>query len=302
MRSELRVPQGQTSAKRKMLTTPQKLFKNAREGSYAIGAFNTSNLEITKAIIESAEEFASPVIIETSEGEIDFLTPAVSVAEVKALAKSVKVPVVLHLDHGHSFDKAKAAIEAGYTSVHLDGSSLEYEDNVVVTKKVVEFAHERKISVEGEIGHITGSSESHEEEIKISPDTLTDPEEAARFVGETGVDVLAVAIGNIHGVYQNPPELNFDLLTEISQKVSSNFSLHGGSGIPKNQIKRAITLGIVKINVNTEIRMAFHDGILHSFSENPDEVVPYKYFPAGSAAVKKVVEAKIKLFGSANKA
>lgn len=285
-----------------MLTTPQKLYKKAREGGYAIGAFNTSNLEITKAIIEAAEELKSPIIIETSEGEIDFLTPTVSVEEVKALAKTVNVPVVLHLDHGHSFDMAKTAIEAGYTSVHLDGSSFEYEDNVEITKKVVEFAHQKKISVEGEIGHITGSSESHEKEIKISLDTLTAPEEAARFVGETGVDVLAVAIGNIHGIYKNPPQLDFERLSEISQKVHSNFSLHGGSGIPKNQIKRVISMGIVKINVNTEVRMAFHDGILHEFEENPEEVVPYKYFPAGTDAVKKVVLEKIRLFGSAGKA
>lgn len=284
-----------------MLTTPQKLFKKAKEGGYAIGAFNTSNLEITKAIIEIAEELKSPVIIETSEREIDFLSPEIAAAEVRELAQNVKVPIVLHLDHGHSFEKAKSAICAGYTSVHLDGSSLEYEDNVAVTKKVVQFAHGSSISVEGEIGHITGSSESHNQEIKISPDTLTDPEEAAKFVGETEVDILAVAIGNIHGVYKNLPQLDFDRLKEIKGKVHSFFSLHGGSGIPKNQIKKAISLGIVKINVNTEIRMAFHDGILHEFQKNPNEVVPYKYFPAGTQAVKKVVEQKIRLFGSYSK-
>lgn len=284
-----------------MLVTPLEIFKKAKKGKYAIGAFNTSNLEITKAIIETAEELKSPVIIETSEGEMAALTPEVAAAEVKALVEKASIPVVLHLDHGKSFESAKNAIEAGYTSVHLDGSSLHYEDNVQLTKKVVEMAHEKKISVEGEIGHVAGTSESHETEIKISPDTLTDPDEAARFVSETGVDVLAVAVGNIHGMYKNPPVLDFERLAEIAEKTHCFFSLHGGSGIPKSQIKKAISLGIAKINVNTELRLAFKEGILHEFKENPDEVVPYKYFPVGGAAVKKVVEAKIKLFGSTGK-
>lgn len=285
-----------------MLVSPLGLFKKAKKDSYAVGAFNTSNLEITKAIIEAAEELKSPVIIETSEGEMAALTPEVAAAEVRALAEKSSIPIVLHLDHGKSFEAANAATCAGYTSVHLDGSLLHFEDNVQLTKKVAEMAHEKKISMEGEIGHVAGTSESHTKEIKISPDTLTDPEEAARFVSETGVDVLAVAIGNIHGMYINPPSLDFDRLVEIVEKVNCYFSLHGGSGIPKNQIKKAISLGIVKINVNTELRLAFKEGILHEFEENPDEVVPYKYFPAGGAAVKKVVEQKIKLFGSAGKA
>jgi fructose-bisphosphate aldolase, class II len=284
-----------------MLVSAFDLFNKAKKEGYAIGAFNTSSLEITKAIIEAAEELKSPVIIETSEGEIDFLTPEVVVAEVKALAHTAKIPVVLHLDHGKSAQKAKLAIEAGYTSVHLDGSSLAYQENVFETREIVKFAHDRGISVEGEIGHITGSSEAHNEEIVISLDTLTDPEEAAHFAAETGIDVLAVAIGNIHGVYKNPPKLDFDRMEEIAKKVDRFFSLHGGSGIPKSQIEKAISLGIVKINVNTELRMAFHDGILHEFEANPDEVVPYKFLPAGSLAVKKVVEQKIKLFGSSGK-
>lgn len=284
-----------------MLTTPFEIFKKAKEGKYAIGAFNTSNLEITKAIIEAAEALKSPVIIETSEGEMAALTPEIAATEVKALAEKSNVPIVLHLDHGKSFETAIEAINNGYTSVHLDGSSLHFEDNVELTKKVVLLAHERKILVEGEIGHVAGTSESHAKEIKISPDTLTDPDEASRFTGETGIDVLAVAIGNIHGMYQNTPVLDFERLAEITEKTHCFFSLHGGSGISKNQIKKTISLGIVKINVNTELRLAFKEGILHEFEENPDEVVPYKYFPAGGAAVKKVVESKIKLFGSTGK-
>ncbi len=285
-----------------MLVNPLELYKRARKEGFAIGAFNTSDLNITKAIIEAAEELRSPVIIETSEGEIDFLTPEISAAQVKALAAKAKVPVVLHLDHGKKFETVVEAIKNGYTSVHLDGSSNPYDLNVSLTKNTVQFAHEKGVAVEGEIGHIAGSSESHEHKIEIDIESLTNPMDAKNFVKETDVDVLAVAIGNIHGVYANPPQLDFERLAEIDKKVKCFFSLHGGSGIPKNQIQRAIKMGVVKVNVNTELRMAFHDGILHEFEVHPEEVIPYKYLPAGTEAVKKVVENKIKLFGSVGKA
>jgi ketose-bisphosphate aldolase len=270
-----------------MLTSPLPLFKKAKKDGYAIGAFNTSSLEITKAIIETAEKLNSPVIVETSSGEVNFLTPEVAAAEVRELAKKAKVPVVLHLDHGNSVELAKAAIKAGYTSIHIDGSALPVKENLAMTKEVVKFARPKGIAVEAEIGHITGSSEKHEAKIVISSDCLTNPTEAARFARATGIDVLAVAIGNIHGMYANPPRLDFELLEEISGKVKKYFSLHGGSGIPKNQIRRAIAGGVVKVNVNTELRLAFHEGLLHEFEVHPDEVVPYKYLPAGTEAVKK---------------
>lgn len=285
-----------------MLVNPLELYKRAQKEGFAIGAFNTSDLNITKAIIEAAEELRSPVIIETSEGEIDFLSPEISAAQVKALASDAKVPVVLHLDHGKKFETVVEAIKNGYTSVHLDGSANPYDLNVSLTKNTVQFAHEKGVAVEGEIGHITGSSESHDEKIEIATESLTDPAKAKTFVKATGVDVLAVAIGNIHGVYANPPQLDFERLAAIGKKVKCYFSLHGGSGIPKNQIQKAIKMGVVKVNVNTELRMAFHDGILHEFEVHPEEVIPYKYLPAGTEAVKKVVVTKIKLFGSVGKA
>ncbi len=285
-----------------MLTTSKNIFKKAQKGGYAIGAFNTSNLEITKAIISAAEKMNSPVIIETSEGEMKHLTPEISAAEVKELAKKSKIPIVLHLDHGASLESVKNAIEAGYTSIHLDGSSLPYNENVKLTKVATKLAHLHNLSIEGEIGHIAGSSESHSKKIEIAEENLTDPKEALKFVRETGVDVLAVSIGNIHGIYSNPPQLDFERLKEIKKLVKKYFSLHGGSGIPKNQIKKAIALGVVKINVNTELRVAFHKGILHEFEVHPDQVVPYKYLPAGGEAVEKVVIEKIRLFGSAGKA
>jgi ketose-bisphosphate aldolase len=285
-----------------MLASPLKLYEKAKRGGWAIGAFNTSDLSITKAIISAAEELRSPVIIETSENEVAFLTPEVAFAEVKTLAESVKIPVVLHLDHGKSFETIKTAIEAGYTSVHVDGSAMPYKVNVALTKKVVEYAHKKKVVVEGEIGHVAGSSEAHRGEIEIPADSLTDPLEAAKFVRATGVDVLAVAIGNIHGIYAGPPKLKIARLKKIGEKVKKYFSLHGGSGIPKNQVKEAIKEGVVKVNVNTELRLAFHEGLLHEFEVHPNDVVPYKYLPAGTEAVKRVVEQKIRLLGSAGKA
>ncbi|MFA5867284.1 MAG: class II fructose-bisphosphate aldolase [Actinomycetota bacterium] len=286
-----------------MLVTSKELYAKAKAGKYAIGAFNTSMLEVTWAIIMAAQELKAPVIIETSEGEIDFLTPEISFAEVKMLADQVDIPIVLHVDHGKRFEVVEKAVKAGYTSVHVDGSSLPYEENAELTKRVVKLAHEHgEILVEGEIGHITGASEAHDQEIRISRDTLTVPEEAKRFVDETGIDVLAVAIGNIHGVYKNPPTLDFARLEELGKVVDTYFSLHGGSGIPKDQIKRAISLGVTKVNVSTELRLAFHNGLAKEFAEHPDNVVPYKYLPLAREAVKKVVESKIKMFGCAGQA
>lgn len=285
-----------------MLVNPRELFKKARRGGYAIGAFNTSNFEISRAIIEAAEKLKSPVIVETSEGEMDHVGADIVAAEVMAMAKKASVPIALHLDHGKGFESIRDAIRAGYTSVHIDGSSLSIEENTNLTRAVVELAHNNKVSVEGEMGHIGGSSLHHKDKkLKISKKDLTDPVIAAEFAKKTKIDILAVAIGNIHGVYQSPPRLDFERLEEIYRLVKKPFSLHGGSGIPKSQIKKAITLGITKINVNTELRMAFKEGILNEFDLRPDEVVPYKYLPAGAEAVSKVVEQKIKLFGSEGK-
>jgi ketose-bisphosphate aldolase len=285
-----------------MLVNPLDLYKKAKKEGYAIGAFNTSDLNITKAIIAAAEELNSPVIIETSEGEIDFLSPEVAAAEVIILAQNAKIPVALHLDHGKKMETVERAIKAGYTSIHLDGSALPLTENLELTQKAVKLAHKKGIPVEAEIGHIAGGSELHKGKIEISPDTLTDPSEAAEFARATKVDIMAVAIGNIHGMYSNVPQLDFERLESITKKVKTYFSLHGGSGIPAKQIKRAIRMGIVKVNVNTELRLAFHQGLLHEFEVNPEEVIPYKYLPAGTEAVEKVVKAKIWILGSAGKA
>jgi ketose-bisphosphate aldolase len=285
-----------------MLVNPLTLYKKAKKGGYAIGAFNTSNIEITKAIIETAERLKAPIIIETSESEAEYQGFEVVAAEVRVLAKEAKIPIVLHLDHGKSFESISAAIRAGYTSVHIDGSEFNLQENTKITRAVVDLAHNNGVAVEGEIGHVGGAPSQHKTALQIEENDLTDPGEAEIFVKKTRVDTLAVAIGNIHGIYLEPPKLDFERFEAITKTVKKYFSLHGGSGIPKNQIQRAISLGVVKVNVNTELRLAFKQGIMHEFDVHPDEVVPYKYLPSGAEAVAKVVESKIKLLGSEGKA
>jgi ketose-bisphosphate aldolase len=285
-----------------MIVTSGELFKKARDGGYAVGSFNVSTLEAIKAIIEAAKELKSPVMIETSPGELNYMG-AENVADiVRNLAEDLEIPVAIHLDHGQSVEQVKLAIDSGYTSVHIDASSYDFEKNVQMTTEAVSYAHKNGITIEGELGHIPGASESHEgETVQIDSDTLTDPKMAKEFVKETGIDILASSIGNIHGVYENEPQLDFDRLEEIS-KIGVPLSLHGGSGIPEDQIKKAISLGVTKINVNTELRIAFTESLRRELAENPDEVVPYKYLPEEIEAVKAVVKEKIKMFGSANKA
>jgi fructose-bisphosphate aldolase class II len=283
-----------------MLVTTKDLYRNARKKGYAVGAFNVSTLEAIKAVINAAMKLRSPVIIETSEREMAFLEPALVFDIVKELAENLRIPVGLHLDHGKNIDNVKQAIGAGYTSIHLDGSSLSYAENVKLTQEAVSLAHARELTVEGELGHIAGSSERHDESIKIDQDMLTDPELAKKFVKETGIDILAVSIGNIHGVYASEPKLDFARLQEIKE-IGLPMSLHGGSGIQEEQIKRAISLGITKINVNTELREAYTNTLRAELEEDPDEIVPYEYLPEEIEAIEDIVEKKIRMFGSENK-
>ncbi|MCL5093639.1 MAG: class II fructose-bisphosphate aldolase [Patescibacteria group bacterium] len=282
------------------VVSSKKILEEALRGGYAVGAFNTSTLEATKAIINAAAKLASPVIIETSEGEFNFLDSNIIFDQVKDLSDEYGVTVALHLDHGKSLETVKKAVEARYTSVHIDASNLSYQENIELTQKVAEFAHKKNISVEGELGHISGSSEKHSEKIEINLSNLTDPGLAKEFVKETGIDILAVSIGNIHGVYTNPPELDLGRLERIS-KVKIPLSLHGGSGIPENQIKMAVKLGIAKVNVNTELRMAYAGELREELKAHPKEIVPYKILPEVIEEIEKVVENKIKLFGSEGK-
>lgn len=280
-----------------MLVSSKKLLDKAKKEGYAVGAFNTSTLEVIKAVIEAACEKNSPVIIETSEGEIKFMEPKVVSSIVKTIAKEAKIPVALHLDHGQSLEMVKKAIEAGYTSVHIDGSSLSFEENIKVTKEVVNCAHKKNIAVEGELGHILGHSEKHHGKIDADKLDLTDPNQAEEFVRKTRIDFLAPSVGNSHGIYMDEPKLDFNRLKKISE-IGIPISLHGGSGIPKGQIEKAISLGVAKINVNTELRIAYSDGLREELSEKPTEVVPYKFLPEVIDKVKNVVKGKIEMFGS----
>ncbi|OIO46824.1 MAG: hypothetical protein AUJ31_00905 [Parcubacteria group bacterium CG1_02_39_15] len=273
------------------------LFKKAQRGRWAIGQFNFSNLETLKAIVQAAEKLKSPTIVGTSEGESKFVGLEQAAALVKSYREKTKLPIILNLDHGRSFDYIKKAIDAGYDAVHFDGSGLSLEKNIQETKKVVNYARKHGVLVEGEAGVIG--------DVGKQKGVLTEPKDALRFVKETKVDSLAVAIGNLHGIEASGinPKLNLKRLKEIKEKIGNiPLVLHGGSGTPEADIKKAIKSGIVKININTELRMAYTNTLKKSFQEKPTEIVSYKYMPLVVEAVQKIVEEKIRLFGSQNKA
>ncbi len=281
------------------------LFKKAQQGFYAVGAFNASNLEQLKGIVGAAANLKSPILLATSEGESKFWGKEKIRALIDVYKKETGLPIWLHLDHGKSFESVEEAIEAGYDSVHFDGSALEFEENLQITKKVVALARKNKLkNVEGEIGYLRGES-APGQEIQAEEEDLTDPSQALRFVKETKVDSLAIAIGNIHGVFKSGknPHLRIDRLLEIVEKLENKIFLvlHGGSGTPEEDVIRAINNGIVKVNVNTELRVAYTQALKKSLTNNPDQNTPYKIMPPVVEAVQKVVENKILLFNSDHK-
>ncbi len=283
-----------------MIRTTYEILKRARANNYAVGSFNTSNVDVMRAIIEAASELSSPVIVETSEGEMAFDGPRVMVAAFQALSQEIKIPVVLHLDHGKNFETIKTAISSGYTSVHVDASILPYSENLALTQAVVALAHPLNIFVEGELGHVPGTSEAHELKIKevVANIVKTDPTQAVKFVKETGIDCLAASYGNLHGLYQDEKKLDLALIKTLRGAVDCFLSLHGSSGIKAETIRSAIEAGINKINVNTELRVAYIQGIHHQLDSMREEIKPYKVFPPALNQVKEVVKQKIMLFGS----
>jgi len=281
------------------------IFKKAQENKYAIGAFNVSNLEQLKAIVQAAQKLSSPVIVATSEGESKFIGKKQIKAIIDVYRQETGLSMILHLDHGKSFEVIKEAVEAGYDSVHFDGSELDFEENVEITKKIVDFAREKGAkNIEGELGYLRGKSAVHEA-VEIKEEDLTDPKQALEFVEKTGIDSLAIAVGNIHGVLKSAqnPHLFLDRLGEINTGLARKvfLVLHGGSGTPEEDIKKAIQLGIVKINVNTELRVAYTTSLKKALQDNPNQTTPYKIMPPVIEAVQGVVEEKIELFGSDNK-
>lgn len=285
--------------------SPIQTLQKAKQNKYAVGQFNISTDEQIKAIVEVAKDLKSPLIIGTSEGERKFIGINQVVALVKSWQEQTKLPIILNADHCKSFESAKEAVDAGYSAVHFDSSGLSFEENVKVTGQIVDYAKNKnpELLVEGELGYLRGESVVHRK-VEIKPEDLTKPEQAKEFVEKTGIDSLAIAIGNIHGVetsMKNSP-LYLDRLEEIHKAVPETFLvLHGGSGTLDEDIKEAIKLGIVKININTELRIAYSEELEETIKEHPGEVKPYKILAPAVEAMKKVVEEKIDLFGSKGK-
>jgi fructose-bisphosphate aldolase class II len=311
-----------------MLTSLKRVLAAADKGRYAVGAFNINNLEILRAVIDTAVELKSPVIIQTSEGAIEYAGMDYLVAMVRVAAKA-PVPVVLHVDHGKDLAVIRRAISAGYTSVMIDASALPYKENVAKTKKVVGFARPKGVSVEAEIGALAGV----EDKVSVSEKEAfyTDPDEAVRFVRETGCDALAISIGTAHGPNKSKvtPELDIRRLAKIRRLVKLPIVLHGASGIdptlvkltqkscaklgdcgrlakaigiPDDQIRAAIRNGIRKINIDSDLRLAFTAGMREAVLENHDSIDPRKLLLPSIRLMRQVVAGKMRLFGSAGKA
>jgi fructose-bisphosphate aldolase class II len=305
-----------------MLVTNKEILSLAMVKGYAVGAFNISNLESLSAVVEASAEEQSPVIVAVTPSSIKYAGLKYLVGMVKTVTESTSVPMSLHLDHGQTVETVLECIDAGFTSVMIDGSSLIFEENVFLTKRVVALAHSKDVSVEGELGRLVGIEESTVEEKDA---ILTDPNAAREFVERTGVDALAVAIGTSHGAYKfkAKPKLDSERLKSIKQKVNVPLVLHGASsvpswiiekaikygaelsgakGIPDEHIVKAISLGISKINIDTDLRLAFTGAIREVLTTSPRNFDPRKILGPAEEAMKEVVKGKMRLFGSSGKA
>lgn len=282
-----------------LVTTKEMLLKAQKEG-YAVGAFNVENMEMVQAIVAAAEEVKAPVIIQTTPGTLKYADTDMFYGMISAVAKKSSIPVALHLDHGNSYELAAKALRSGYTSIMIDGSKLPFEENVAVTVKTVEMAHAMGVPVEGELGTVGGKEDTHE--VKDTEKSYTDPEEAKEYAERTGVDILAVGIGNSHGFYKGVPKLRFDILEKTRNLVSVPIVLHGASGIPDEDVKKATGLGICKVNFATELRDAFSKGVKEYLSEDPDVYDPKKYNKVGRDRVKALVLHKMEVLNCVGKA
>jgi len=282
-----------------MVTVNELLLKAEKEG-YAVGAFNANNMEIVQAILEAAKRENAPVIMQASQGAIAYAGLNFITEMVRLAAASSTVPVALHLDHGTDFDQVVRCIRSGFTSVMYDGSKLPLEENIAITRKVLDMTRPIGISVEAELGKIGGT----EDDVHVSEkDAMyTDPEEARYFVEQTGVESLAIAIGTAHGQYKGEPKLDFDRLAKIKSLVKIPIVLHGSSGVPDQSIRRAIELGVRKINIDTNIREAFVGEMRRVIMDKPDEIDPRKILGPAREAATAIIAEKIRLFGSSGKA
>ena len=317
------------------LVTTKEMFKKAYEGGYAIGAFNINNMEIIQAITEAAEELRSPVILQVSAGARKYAKHEYLVALAQAAIKDTGIDLALHLDHGADFEICKTCIDGGFSSVMIDGSHHTFEDNIALTRKVVEYAHAHGVVVEGELGRLAGD----EDDVKVSAadSSYTRPEEVEELVEKTGVDSLAIAIGTSHGAYKFtpaqctrnadgilvPPPLRFDILEEVGKRLPGfPIVLHGASsvpqeyvreinalggklpdaiGIPEEELRQAAKMAVCKINIDSDIRLAMTAGIRRVFSEKPDVFDPRTYLSVARDEVRKMVAHKIEnVLGSAH--
>lgn len=309
------------------LVTTTEMFKKAYDGGYAIGAFNVNNMEIVQAITEAADELKSPIILQCSSGARKYAKHAYLVHLVKAALEETNIPIALHLDHGADFEICKQCIDGGFTSVMIDGSSLSYEDNIAVSKKVADYAHERGVVVEAELGTLAGV----EDDVKVEhgSESYTQPDQVEDFVNRTGVDSLAIAIGTSHGAYKfkpgQKPQLRFDILDEVTKRLPGfPIVLHGASsvlpkyvdiinanggkledaiGIPEDMLRQAARSAVCKINIDSDLRLGLTAGIREHMALHPDHFDPRQYLTDARAYVKEVVAHKITtVLGSEGKA
>ncbi len=276
------------------------MLDHAFQNGYGVGAFSAHNAETVLAIFEAAAEEKAPIMIQVGQKVIQTLGMEALKGLIDTYEKEFDVPVAIHLDHSRQFEQTMQAVQMGFQSVMFDGSGLSFEENTATTKKVVDIARALGIGSEGEIGKIGGT----EDDITVDEKDalITTTEEAVAFVEATDVDYLAVSIGTAHGIYKETPNLRFERLKEIVEAVQRPVVLHGGSDVPDEQVQRAISLGIAKINVDTELRQAFTRGVQEAFSENPDDIVLASSLGLGRLRMKEKVQEKIRVFGSQGKA
>ncbi len=299
------------------LVTTTQMFKDAYEGGYAIGAFNVNNMEIIQGITEAAKKLNAPLILQVSKGARAYANHTYLVKLVEAAEKETGLPIALHLDHGPDFETCKQCIDGGFTSVMIDGSSFPYEENIAVTKKVVEYAHAHGVVVEGELGTLAGVED--DVVVEEGNESYTKPEEVEDFVKRTGVDSLAIAIGTSHGAYKfkpgQKPQLRFDILEEVSKRLPGfPIVLHGASsvmpeyvkminefggsmpdaiGIPEEMLRQAASMAVCKINVDSDLRLALTATIRKHFAENPSHFDPRQYLKPARQAIKEMVRHKL---------
>lgn len=279
--------------------TTNQMLSDARKGRYAVGAFNVENMEMVMAVILAAEELKAPAILQTTPSTVKYAGLDMYLANVKTAAERAKVPVSLHLDHGSDFGLAMQALRAGYTSIMIDGSHESFEANIELSRRVVDACTPCGIPVEAEVGKVGGKEDDLD---GGEGSDYTDPEEANMFVGKTGVNSLAIAVGTAHGIYKGEPKLDLGRLSEIAKAVAIPLVLHGASGVPDEAVRMAIELGICKVNYATELRIAYSEGVKEVLRENPETIDPKKYGSAGIDKVKQFVKAKMITCGCAGKA